>query len=627
MLRTAYPDASRSEIEEFLRDEIEASLRNPKCTIDNNYLKKRFDTTLLDVIDWIRKTKPICAGNGVFFRDQHTISSALSATILKFMALRKEFKGLLKVYVPETYEYDTADRKQRGVKRNTNSIYGCCGNKTAFLYNLYTAQAITRSGQSLISTTEMAFESFLCNNVAFNSMAECMTFLNNVRHDKISHSARILPDVSVARVMSRLKSMFYRESDAIESVLYRYLSNLNQLELNRIFFKNNLYDFSSIPMIQKKIRHIFYKTKDFKDPNKVPKESKDDLEDLWSYYRDFVMYNHSPINRIQRLKNDKRRCIITIDTDSNFVSLDPWVKFIERTIINQDHELSMRDRMEMRFISVNTLTYMITNMMACVLGRYSEISNIPEDFRSYINIKNEFLYSRIILTPKKKRYIGTIRLREGSEIYPEKIDAKGLDFMKSTASVATESKFTRIIKDRLLQIDTISPRDLLHDLFAMEAEVTNSLLSGEKTYLAPKSVKELGAYKDPFKEQGVRAVYAWNAIYPDRAIDLPAKVDIVKLNICDESALEQLRTIDPEVYERVVKKIFKNPNDKISKKGLQVLAIPKNVERVPEWAGSFIDVDTSVFNVLKKFYPILLSVGFKIPSVSKKEFFSNIIDV
>ena len=40
-------------------------------------------------------------------------------------------------------------------------------------------------------------------------------------------------------------------------------------------------------------------------------------------------------------------------------------------------------------------------------------------------MKNEFLFGRLFLSPVKKRYISTMRLREGKELWPEKIDIKG----------------------------------------------------------------------------------------------------------------------------------------------------------------------------------------------------------
>ena len=235
-------------------------------------------------------------------------------------------------------------------------------------------------------------------------------------------------------------------------------------------------------------------------------------------------------------------------------------------------------------------------------------------------MKNEFLFSRMILASKKKKYVSSVRLREGSEIYPEKIDIKGMEFMKSTATEETKERFANIVKNRVLHTKDVDIAKVLQDLEDFEDEIIRSIKDGEKTYLIPKSVKELGAYKDPLKEQGVRAIIAWNYLYPDMSIELPAKVDIVKLTLTQESEFNKLRIKDRKVYDIIEKHILNNSDERISKKGLPVIAIPKNVDAVPEWMLEFIDYDTLTFNVLKKFYPILESLGLETIKTSKKEY-------
>lgn len=628
MLKRMHPEFSKKEINSFLDEIIEKCLKNPNCMIDNNYANVNMKSNLLEVYNWIKLTKPICGGYGVFYKNQHEVMNPLAIMIQKFLTSRAAFKGKLKFIKDKTsYEYKTYDRKQMSEKVNANSIYGTFGNVISFLYNKYTAPSVTGSGQSLISTTELAFEAFMANNVAFNNINECVTFINNIISEKYVYETSILEDIPIEKVMMRLIDMFYDYKDSYEDVLYSMLSSLTQEELNKIYYKNNLYEFSKIPKIIIILTHIVNGCDEFKDPNKVPDSIKDYLKDLWSYYEDFVFYNHSPINRIQRLKNDKRKCVITIDTDSNMLNLNPWVEFMFDNIIVPNNLCETRDREQLRFISINTMSYVITNMIGGVLGEYTKNANIPEEYRSKINMKNEFLFSRMILASKKKKYVSSIRLREGDEIYPEKIDVKGMEFMKSTATEETKERFKNIVKDRILHSKTINISRVLQDLETVESEIIDSLKNGEKTYLIPKSVKELGAYADPLKEQGIRAIIAWNYLYPDNSIELPAKVDIVKLTLNDERELQKLKHKNMDIYNIIEKNILNNPDKKISSKGLPVVAIPRNIDKVPEWMINFIDYDTLAFNVLKKFYPILESLGLETIKTSKKEYFSNIINL
>src|SRR5690606_9638167 len=123
--------------------------------------------------------------------------------------LRKQYKKQLKVFPPGSYEYDTYDRLQLTEKINANSYYGASGATTSNFFNIYTATSTTATGQSLISTTEQAFEAFLSNNVLFTDLDECMLFLENIRKEKHKLDDRFLPNVSVELLIDHLAKTFY----------------------------------------------------------------------------------------------------------------------------------------------------------------------------------------------------------------------------------------------------------------------------------------------------------------------------------------------------------------------------------------------------------------------------------
>lgn len=633
VIRKMYPLMQEKQLDEILNDIIKHNLKDKKVILDNNYIGKKINTTLLKTYEWIKETKPIIGGHGVLYKNQHQVYNPLSKMIAKFSLSRSKFKGKLKFITDKTsYEYKTYDRKQLSEKINNNSIYGTYGNEASFLYNEFTAPSVTGSGQSLISTTEQAFEYFLANNVVFNNINECITYIENICDEKHKLNSSFLKDVSIFKVATNLSKKFYqyrRNPDTVRDymdIIYPILSSLTQDQLNRVYYKNNLYEFSKHDIILSYLTTIIRETKSFRDPNKIPESSKEYLEILWKYYKEFVFYNKSPIDRIQRLKYNKRKAVITIDTDSNFVNLNPWVNFVYKNIINKDYKCQNKDKNELKFIVVNTMAFVITNMMRDVLNRYGKDANIPKDYRSILNIKNEFYMSRVVLSSKKKRYFSSIRLREGDEIYPEKLDIKGLDFTKSTATEETKERFEKIIKEFILEKD-IDLSKLLIAVENFETEIINSLENGEKKYLIPISVKELEAYSDPLRMQGVRAVIAWNLLYPNTSIELPTKTDIVKLTLTDEFELDKLKRKYPEIYNIIEEKILNNKDERISKKGLGVIAIPRNIDKLPEWIIPFIDTDTLAYNVLNKFYPVMSSLGLKTIKTSKKEYFSNIIDL
>jgi hypothetical protein len=89
--------------------------------------------------------------------------------------------------------------------------------------------------------------------------------------------------------------------------------------------------------------------------------------------------------------------------------------------------------------------------------------------------------------------------------------------------------------------------------------------------------------------------------------------------------MEKVKDVNPIYYDIIMKNIFNNKNPKIADKGVQVIAIPRNTESVPEWMLPFIDYDTIVNDNLKRFYSVLESLGIETIKTPKKEYFSNIL--
>jgi DNA polymerase elongation subunit (family B) len=627
ILMNIYPELDKKELDILLDDIIKETMINPKAEIHNNYIHKSINDDLLSVVNWMERTNPIASGFGVFFKNQKQALNPAAVMLEKFMTLRKDYKGQLKNHHEDSYEYKTFDRFQLTEKVNSNSYYGASGAETSNFYNLYAATSVTAAGQSLISTTEQAFEAFLSNNVPFIDLDDCMNFLENIRKEKTKLDASFLPYITIDKLFERLTKKFYEYNEEYMPIIMNYLMNQSDEFIKRAYFKNNIYEFSYLPTIRAKLTRITENTTEFKDPNKVPDSIKNYIEDLWDNFRDFVFYNYPSFDRIQRLKNDKRKTVIIVDTDSNFLNLNPWVEFMFKFIVEPNDKLAVRDTQQNRFIAINTMCYVITNMITEVLAKYTKGANIPKDFRSKINMKNEYLLSRIILSSKKKRYVASARLREGREIFPEKTEIKGMDFIKSTTRDETKQYFTKLIENRILKVDKIIIGDVLRDLENFEKIILESLHKGERSFLIPASVKEIASYKDPFKMQGMRAVVAWNYLYPNNTIELPEKVDLIKVKLGTAMDIEKVREVSEEHYNIMVKHILGNRIEKIADKGVQVIALPRNVDGIPEWILPFIDYRTIVTDNLKRFYSVLESLGIQTIKSSKREYISNILKI
>ena len=103
-------------------DIVEKHLINPKAKLHNNYIHKSIDVDLVSVYDWVKKTKPIVAGFGVFFKNQDESMNPVAVMIENFIATRKKYKDIRDTFHEESYEYETYDRYQSTEKINPNSL-------------------------------------------------------------------------------------------------------------------------------------------------------------------------------------------------------------------------------------------------------------------------------------------------------------------------------------------------------------------------------------------------------------------------------------------------------------------------------------------------------------------------
>ena len=394
----------------------------------------------------------------------------------------------------------------------------------------------------------------------------------------------------------------------------------------------------------------------------MKREYKDLMEGFNTDGKEFkVLYNASINNNIDLLKlAEKHKTIIKTDKKSG----DKYIKdIIEVSYTMRTEKYNCYELRELSYKNgfnidgVHFVRYKRSDGSArqgkCLFikeGLYKEIMkwsfcgiDIKKDidlagFEAYIsktlsdcistfrlNMKNEFFYLRMILTSRKKSYCGLIRLREGKELIPEKPDNKGLQFIKSTAAPETKEYFKKLTKD-ILYKKNISTTYVLSKVKEFGDFIENDINQGNKTFLNPLSVKDPEAYEKPFRNQGIRGVYVWNCVYPDMQIDLPDKVTIAKVKMETRDEILKLKCIDSEIYEVLMKSVFDNYDCPFRDKGISVIAIPSNIDSVPEWIRYFIDKDKIVNDNLSKFYMIMESLGIKLLDTrSNDTHYSNIV--
>lgn len=660
LMKQTNPEWDIDDIKEEVFKIVEKEIMIPNVTLDNNYTKECAETNLVSVFDWVLEKEPIIAGNGTFFKRHedaiNPIADMLDDWFYGRKAVKKEMFSIDDVY---SRIYAALDLDQVNLKNLMNSYYGSSGAPTSAFFNLYTAASTTLSAQSVISTTEQTFEAFLADNYDFINLTECFEWLKTILSEDVKLDDWVKL-VEFDEVYERLKSKIIEWDDSCEESLKGFLYNLTPEELTRVFYKNNLIEFTKrhenvrklhtkifksiknykymkgddISVIPKELRYNFESSKNmekdwnkfvdkqyFYDPNDVPDTIKEYLVEINNIYMKYVYVQYLSLDKIYRLKNFKRKVVTVIDTDSNILSLDTWINYLFDEILG-DNDFG-REYMNNVFIAVNSITYVITNVVEDILLRYGECSNVEEKWRPRFNMKNEFFFSKLIIGNAKKRYISKIMLREGNYIKGGKTDVKGFDFVKATTSEHVEKKCKEIINNVLLKDNSIDLKALVQAVSKFREEIKESINNGEKTYLPNANAKELEAYKEPGREASIRGVLAWNACMPDNQIALPSKVSLVKLTIEKPEDIEDLKETEPEVYEAIMNTVFNdksgifittNSKGKTKVKGMQVLAIPSNDE-IPKWALPYINYSSMINTIMSPFKGVLEI--FKLPDMDE----------
>ena len=647
------PTMTNSDIRKAILYSMRKRYKQEQCVIDNNYTKTKANNTLLDLANWINEREPICTSYGCMFKKPGKRPNPLIELVRSFMEARDLDKAKMFEYL-EARMYELAeqyDLKQILDKRDTNSIYGCLGNSSCLLYNLYVAASITAQGRSSISTAILFFESFLSNNVKFGSLEEVVHFIDCVcseRPNRRYDDRRILNrNISVEECFVKIvttcgdwrkgKIKWVPDYDDLD-IIYKTLVSLDQEDINRIFYKNNLYAFLDNVVIMNGILYILKSLKTpYLSPNEVPTEIKVELDTLQDFFREYVYYPHMYVDRIDRCANMIKNIAVISDTDSAIVCFDQFYKYILNRIQGQDipitnievdminETINQVPKKELRYdfyndeiiekesmikpfviIPQNGLRYSIINIIAYICGNlvneyiveYTKCNHTwAPDKKCLLYLKNEFLFKRALLTMNKKNYATKQELKEGvilEDNMERSLDIKGLPINKSTINEAAKAELQKILYEEVLATPYINQNRIIERIAILEKQIEQSLRRGEKKFYKPAVIKAMNHYDDPLRIQGIRGAVIWNKVRENlEAIDLSSRnsISIVKVIITPIN-IEPLKETNQSVYEGFMElfqdiKLF--PTNK--KKEIRALSIPTEVN-IPDWVKDYIDYRT-----------------------------------
>ena len=441
MLHIAFPLLTEDELALGLDHYISKNFKDFDLKIDNNYKNKQVEMTMQSLVQYILSKEPIITTHGTLFARHGSMPNPIYDMIEEFISLRKVHKGEMFKYPKGSELFERFNLLQLLDKIDANGFYGTTAQHSCIFYNIYVASSTTSQGRSCNSAAALFFESFLNNNVPFGSMNELVEFIYNVLHeDHIYDSNMIITNhASLEETFFQVMSTTgfgWIPTEQEMKIIWDMLSKFNQDELDRLFYKNNLYNFIDNPEITKALLYILQSlSAPFMDPNNPPDEIKESLEALYDVLAEYVYYDKQIIDRLDKMATLIRTVSIVQDTDSAIISLDGWYRYVCRmcigvpmTIKKVDTDLpayideeiktepanvpAIEDRLddddlilEQRFIRpmkivpqdglrysiINIMTYIISKLVNDYMAKYCANSNSENDRPCLITMKNEFL--------------------------------------------------------------------------------------------------------------------------------------------------------------------------------------------------------------------------------------------
>ena len=205
----------------------------------------------------------------------------LTKMIAGFLADRKIHKKQMFKFPKGSAEFAKYNLFQLLDKRDANSIYGGLGNYACLFLNLFVAPSITTQSRAAISSAGLQFEMFLANGSKFESLNEVVTFIDNIvmeRPERKYNDSDILThiptiDETFSKLILSCGFLKYIPSQEDLMIIWNILSELDQEDITRLYYKNNLYEFMENPVIMNAIIYILDTLETpFMDPNEPPEE-------------------------------------------------------------------------------------------------------------------------------------------------------------------------------------------------------------------------------------------------------------------------------------------------------------------------------------------------------------------
>jgi hypothetical protein len=275
------------------------------------------------------------------------------------------------------------------------------------------------------------------------------------------------------------------------------------------------------------------------------------------------------------------------------------------------------DEDQFLYTSASVIIIMLTNFIDMVLKTMCKYMNIKPEWAGKLNMKNEFFFRRMLFTSVKKRYAALMILKEGQLVTDDTgdlgdLEIKGFDFIKSGTKPSLKKFYSDLCLNDILREKNINPVKIKAKLDELRENILISVNSGDREFYKNANVSMIETYKFPYRIPGIKGTVLWNILFPDEMIELPTSVDLISIkSFKNKKYRAEFAEKFPEEYKKLEDAIFNNPNEHIAGMDLNVIAIPKGVDKLPECVHYLIDIEKILQDSLNLILPVTSSLGIK----------------
>ena len=595
----ADPDAVREESTRI----AERYVRDIPCQMKNNIRHEVLNTSMLDVLEWIKTRNPIISGNGTFFK-QHKEYLAPSVVMLESLQkLRKSVKGKMFDCAEGSPEYINLNTQQGSIKVIMNADYGGSGTSHSPFYSVYIPPATTGTAKNITTTLICCLEFISCNENKWAKIKNINGLFDMIRAvlEDTEERNLIQDRYSVEDVLKHLISRVADYSTADVIVLRSYLGTLSPENLTKLMLAFNVRLVLRKYLVgEMRALSDYMKTHQL-DLDNITVETlhasgfgvsaPEELQGIFDIVNKTIVDNccyRFMLNDAETRAWEMQRDIVCVtDTDSLMVHFASYVDDFQTRVDEFRDSCLMASAIGVRLFIETIIPKMVSYV---ALG-----CNIQDEYyRKKFQFKNEFGFLAMALVAKKM-YASSMFVQEGKPRNIHKVAISGMSFKKRDAAEFLGPVMTDLYEKDILTVKRIQPGRIL-DRYYEWRQILNDNLDRDTSYYQVAGLKSIDAYK--VLPEAMRGSIIWNAMMPEEEMLPMDRVIVIKLSF---QKMQEHQNDNPRIAQMLRNCLIGNENMKRD----PVICIPEHYKDIPDWIRPCIDKDGAIDKLLSPFKQIL----------------------